>query len=56
MIVLHKYLDVICTLTNATWKQDAETKIIEIEGQGCGINVQPQSCYKKIGYPNCELE
>jgi ferric-dicitrate binding protein FerR (iron transport regulator) len=33
---LSQILDVICTLINATWKQDAETKIIEIEGQGCG--------------------
>jgi ferric-dicitrate binding protein FerR (iron transport regulator) len=33
---LPQILDVICTLTNASWKQDAETKIIEIEGEGCG--------------------
>jgi ferric-dicitrate binding protein FerR (iron transport regulator) len=33
---LTQILDVICTLTNATWKLNAETKIIEIEGQGCG--------------------
>jgi ferric-dicitrate binding protein FerR (iron transport regulator) len=33
---LQQILDVICTLTNASWKQDAETQIIEIEGQGCG--------------------
>ncbi|HZG23326.1 MAG TPA: FecR domain-containing protein [Chitinophagaceae bacterium] len=33
---LPQILDVICTLINASWKQDAETKIIEIEGQGCG--------------------
>jgi ferric-dicitrate binding protein FerR (iron transport regulator) len=32
---LQQILDVICTLTNASWKQDSETKIIEIEGQGC---------------------